>query len=119
MELSHRLERARRLRRNITDVERFVWGQLRNRRLAGFKFRRQVPIGPFIVDFVCEEKRLVLELDGGQHNDAAAKDYDDARTAWLKAENYQVMRYWNHEVKPDWDLIAEHLAETLQKRIAD
>src|SRR5262245_16541243 len=77
------MSKARQLRKNQTDAERFLWRGLRSRQLAGYKFRRQEPIGPFIVDFVCYEKRLVIELDGGQHAEPNQVAYDTERTAWL------------------------------------
>jgi very-short-patch-repair endonuclease len=72
---------ARGLRREATDAERRLWSLLRNRQLGGFKFRRQVPIGPYIADFICFDRRLIIEADGGQHADSA---YDEARDAWLR-----------------------------------
>src|SRR4051794_22437505 len=98
-------ERARELRKNQTDVEQFVWRGLRNHRFSGFKFRRQVPIGPFIVDLVCFDKRLILELDGGQH--AQQKEYDSQRTAWLQQQGFRVLRFWNYDVFTSWDAIEE------------
>ena len=85
---------ARALRRRMTDAERRLWYQLRNQRLPGFKFRRQHPIGPYIVDFVCLGNRLVIELDGGQH---AADPNDPTREAFLRGKGYQVLRFWNNE----------------------
>ena len=90
------LERARALRRLSTDAERLLWKGLRGRMLGGFKFRRQTWIGPFIVDFVCVEARLVVEADGSQHADAEA--YDAARSTWLEREGFRVLRFWNHEI---------------------
>jgi very-short-patch-repair endonuclease len=78
------LERARALRHDSTDAEAKLWGALRGRRLA--KFRRQAPIGPFIADFCCEEHKLVIELDGGQHTDAIA--HDERRSDWLSTKGY-------------------------------
>ena len=105
-------DRARDFRRNLTDTERFVWGRLRGRQIGGHKFCRQHPLGPFIVDFVCLERKLVLELDGGQHAERAG--YDARRTAWLEERGYRVFRLWNFEVFQDWDAIADHLWELLQ-----
>ena len=65
-------------------------------RVGGCKFRRQQPIGEYAVDFVCQEKKLIIELDGGQHSET--KEYDDARTSWLQGRGYRVLRYWNHDV---------------------
>jgi adenine-specific DNA-methyltransferase len=90
------LPRARGLRKHATDAERALWQRLRNRQLGGRKFRRQHPIGPYIVDFACIETHLIVELDGGQHLDHAAADAQ--RTAYLNSEGYRVLRYWNDEV---------------------
>lgn len=87
---------ARQLRAAQTDAETLLWSRLRGHRLFGLKFRRQQPVGACIVDFFCAEKRLIVELDGGQHQDRAG--YDAGRDAWLKTEGYTVLRYWNNEV---------------------
>ncbi len=89
-------ERAKTLRRNMTDAENRMWYYLRNRRLGGYKFVREHVIGHYIADFVCREKKLVIEIDGGQHMDAV--DYDALRTKYLEACGYRVLRIWNHEV---------------------
>ena len=98
---------ARDLRRNLTDAERALWRHLRQRQVAGLKFRRQHPVGRYILDFVCLEARLVIELDGGQH--AERQGEDQVRTAWLEARGYRVMRFWNTEVlgNPEgvWEVI--------------
>lgn len=88
--------RARELRNNLTDAERFLWSHLRLRQLGGHKFRRQQPLGPYIVDFVCLEQRLILEIDGGQH--AEQTEYDSKRENWLRAEGFTVLRFWDNEV---------------------
>ncbi|HLX27643.1 MAG TPA: endonuclease domain-containing protein [Casimicrobiaceae bacterium] len=92
---------ARHLRTESTDAERRVWWLLRNRRLLGCKFRRQHPIGPFFVDFACVERRLIIELDGGQHTERA--QYDSQRTSWLESRGWRVLRFWNDDVllRPD------------------
>ena len=90
----------RRLRSRQTDAERKLWFAVRDRRLSGFKFVRQEAIGPFIVDFVCRDKRLVVEVDGGQHADSAE---DAARDAFLTGEGYRVMRFWNNDVLSNRD----------------
>jgi very-short-patch-repair endonuclease len=92
---------ARDLRREQTDAERLLWGHLRDRRLNGFKFRRQVPSEPFIVDFACIERGLVVELDGSQHGEDRALAYDERRTAVLNARGMRVMRFWNEDVLKD------------------
>jgi len=97
----------------MTDVERFVWGRLRRRRFVGFKFRRQVPIGRYIVDSVCLSRRLVIELDGGQHNAPDHRSADERRDAWVRSCGFRVLRFWNHQVLEDWEAIEEHLWRAL------
>ncbi|MSO80115.1 MAG: endonuclease domain-containing protein [Alphaproteobacteria bacterium] len=88
--------RARDLRRHPTDAERALWRHLRQRQLAGYRFRRQTPVGPFIVDFLCVEAGLVTEIDGGQH--ATQEAADTNRTAWLESQGLRVLSFWNNEV---------------------
>jgi very-short-patch-repair endonuclease len=104
---------ARRLRRNQTDAERVLWRHLRGRQVNGFKFRRQYPLGPFIVDVCCFERRLVVELDGGQH--AQRTDHDARRTAYLNHIGYQVLRYWDHDVLADPEAVAEDILRALEE----
>ena len=104
-------ERARRLRREQTPAEARLWARLRGRQLHGAKFRRQVPVGPFIAEFLCKELSLVIEADGGQHGDQ--EDYDARRTAWLEAEGFQVLRFWNHDVLTDIDNVMEVIGEAV------
>ena len=87
---------ARILRRGMTDAERLLWQHLRGRQIAGLRFRRQHPLGRYILDFVCLEIGLAIEVDGGQHDEG--RDRDRARTAWLEQRGYRVLRFWNHEV---------------------
>lgn len=89
-------EKARSLRKDQTDAEKRLWYHLRDRRLAGHKFRRQHPIGPFIVDFVCLETCLIVDLDGGQH--ALEIEEDRNRTAYLETRGFRVLRFWNNQV---------------------
>lgn len=91
-------ERARHLRRNMTDTERALWRVLRTYKDKGFHFRKQVPMGSYIVDFACHSARLVIEVDGGQHGTDAGIEADAARTAWLESQGYRVMRFWNNDV---------------------
>lgn len=95
MDRPTQLQRARDLRKNSTDTEKHLWYNLRANRL-GFKFKRQVPIGSYIVDFVCLEKRLIIELDGGQHIDN--QHYDMTRTNALTSKGFKVLRFWNNDV---------------------
>jgi len=101
---------ARRLRRDMTEAERKLWSRLRSGQL-GVKFRRQVPIDRYIADFACIEARLVVEVDGGQHNIDIASDR--ARTAVLETAGYLVIRFWNYEVLKDIDGVVERIAGTL------
>src|SRR3954465_11451881 len=88
--------RAKSLRAETTDAERLLWRHLRGHRFEGRKFKRQEPLGAYIVDFVCHDARLIIEIDGGQHVEQAA--YDEKRTAFLAAQGYRVIRFWNNEV---------------------
>jgi very-short-patch-repair endonuclease len=88
-------ERARRLRKVATNAETKLWYRLRSRRLNGHKFVRQDPVGPYTVDFVCREHRLIIEVDGGQHAD---NPRDAIRDKWLSEHNYLVLRFWNNDV---------------------
>lgn len=89
---------AKRLRRDATQAEQKLWQQLRNRRLAGLKFRRQMPIGPYVVDFISLEQGLVIEVDGSQHDEQAARKHDETRTAYLNQQGFRVIRVWNNDV---------------------
>ena len=90
------ITRARELRAHATDAERALWRQLRTKRIHGLRFRRQFPIGPFIAGFVCLKARLIIEVDGGQHDANAIQD--ERRTAWLNSQGFEVMRFWNNDV---------------------
>ena len=87
---------ARILRRNSTDAERKLWYSIKSRQIEGFKFRRQQPIGSYIVDFICFEKSLIIELDGGQHTVNREKDIE--RDNWLIKKGFHVSRFWNNDV---------------------
>ena len=100
-----RRQAARQLRQNATDAERALWRQLRAARLGGHKFRRQASIGRYIVDFVCFEARLIVEVDGGQH--AERQRQDAQRTAWLASQGFRVLRFWNPEVLGDMAAVKE------------
>jgi|SRR3954451_17716979 very-short-patch-repair endonuclease len=107
--------RARALRSNPTEAEKRLWSKLRLKQIDGHRFRRQVPIGRYIVDFVCFDRRLVIEVDGGQHDSRIVQD--DRRTAWLEREGFTVLRFWNNEVLGNiegvYDVIAAHLASDI------
>ena len=105
---------ARSLRRGETDAERLLWGKLRGRRLAGWKFKRQVPIGPFIVDFCCADAWLIVELDGGHHGHDTVAEKDRFRTSDLEQRGYLVLRFWNHEVTSNLDGVCETILHHLR-----
>jgi len=104
---------ARRLRREQSDAEYALWTQLRARRFLGLKFRRQHQMGPYIVDFCCIDRQLVIELDGSQHQDHVV--YDENRTRWLNAAGFRVMRFWNHEVLLGMEDVLNRVANFLKK----
>jgi very-short-patch-repair endonuclease len=106
---------ARELRKNLTDAERRLWQQLKRRQIATVKFRRQQPIGPFIVDFVCFERRVIIEVDGGQH--AEQVPYDEQRTGWLEAQGYRVLRFWNNDVLANTEAVAQAILDAVEQRI--
>jgi very-short-patch-repair endonuclease len=99
---------ARRLRANQTEVEKRLWSRLRDRGLRGLKFRRQVPLGDFVADFVCADHALVIELDGGQH--ASSEVADERRTDWLKSRGWRAIRFWNNEVSENIDGVLHAIA---------
>jgi len=104
-------ERARRLRRDPTDAEKKLWYRVRARSLGGHKFVRQEPIGPYVVDFVCREQRVIVEVDGGQH---ATDTRDVVRDQWLTDHRYRVLRFWNNGVLRNMDGVLETIALTLE-----
>ncbi len=104
---------ARKLRREMTEAERRLWSALRGRRFSEFKFRRQVPIGPYIADFLCFSHKVIVEVDGGQHSESVA---DEKRDAWLKAQGFFVLRFWNGEVLRDRTSVFDTLYAELALR---
>ena len=102
---------ARNLRKKSIEAEKILWQRLRNRQLEGFKFRRQQVVGNYIVDFVNFKRKLVIELDGGQH--AVEEDKDRERDHWLQAQGFEVLRYWNNEVFENLEGILEVIRERL------
>jgi very-short-patch-repair endonuclease len=101
---------ARQMRSDATDAERALWRHLRAHHLAGRKFRRQQPIGPFIVDFVCHASSLIVEVDGGQHLES---DRDAQRDAWLRQQGFTVLRFWNDDVLARTDAVVEEVLRHL------
>ncbi|UCF85240.1 MAG: endonuclease domain-containing protein, partial [Desulfobacteraceae bacterium] len=102
-------------RRNMTDVEKMLWRFLRDRQLCGYKFRRQHSIGPFIVDFVCLEKKLIVEVDGGQHSKQL--EVDSKRSDYLKERGYRVLRFWNNEVLEENESVLNIILSSLVEDI--
>ncbi len=105
---------ARELHRRQAEAEKALWVRLRNRQLEGVKFRRQQPIGDYIVDFAGLESRIIVEVDGGQHNERRMREKDEERTAWLKREGYRVLRFWDNEVLKNVDGVLEVIREALR-----
>jgi very-short-patch-repair endonuclease len=107
------IDRARALRRDMGSAEKKLWYQLRRRQMAGHRFRRQVPIGSYIADFACLSARLIIEIDGGQHNEEANENLDAKRTAWLESRGYRVLRFWNSYVLDETDSVTETIFNAL------
>lgn len=102
---------ARQLRRQMTEAERRFWYLLRSRRFARYKFRRQHPVGRYIIDFACCEARLAIELDGGQHMEN--QHYDRRRSAWLKQQGWRVIRFWNSDIRKHEEAVLEEIRRIL------
>jgi very-short-patch-repair endonuclease len=100
----------------MTDAEQALWRRINRRQMEGVKFRRQQVLGPYIVDFVCLDKRLVVEIDGGQHAEQRARD--DARTGWLRSQGFEVLRFWNNEVLGNMGGVLQVIMEALCGREA-
>jgi very-short-patch-repair endonuclease len=107
-------EQARHLRLNLTEAERKLWSYLREK-ADGFHFRKQCPIGPYIADFLCYAVKLVIEVDGGQHGMEDGLERDRQRTAWLEANGYRVIRFWNNDVLGNIEGVAEMIEIALAK----
>jgi very-short-patch-repair endonuclease len=102
---------AKGLRSNMTEAEHRLWYYLRGHRFLGLKFKRQKPMGRYIVDFICIEQRLVIELDGGQHQEQAVRDAE--RDSWLAEQGYRVLRFWNNEVLNETEAVLEAIRRTV------
>lgn len=111
--LSNKRDFARKLRREMTDVEKKLWFALRSRRFENYKFRRQVPIGKYVVDFVCQDRKLIIELDGSQHEGSS---YDQQRDEWLQSVGYNVLRFWNIEINQALDGTLLAILDSLKER---
>ena len=103
--------RAKSLRARQTHTEQRLWYHLRAHRFFGLKFKRQVPLGPYIVDFLCGRHHLIIEVDGAQH--AEQGQYDHARDAWLESRGFTVLRFWNHDVLQDTDSVLERIRQVV------
>ena len=109
----HLLTLARNFRKEQTDAEQLLRHLLRNRQFCGLKFRRQYPMAPYVLDFYCDEERLGIELDGGQHNEPDKKQTDKERTAFLEGKGIKIIRFWNNEVLQKTEAVLEQLYNSL------
>ena len=96
--MDNKINLARNLRKNSTPQEKLLWQIFRNHNFYGYEIRRQSPIGNYIVDFVCRDKKIIIEIDGGQHNELQNILNDNIRTEYLKSKGYKVIRFWNNEI---------------------
>jgi len=109
------LVRVRQMRRSATEAERLIWNAVRGRRLGGFKFRRQVWVGPYIADFLCAEAKLIVEVDGSQHG--ATEAYDTRRDASLDEAGYRTLRFWNNDVTGNLDGVLQAILHVCEARL--
>ncbi|MDE2162662.1 MAG: endonuclease domain-containing protein [Alphaproteobacteria bacterium] len=109
------IPRARALRKLATVAEQKLWEMLRRKQVHGLRFRRQYPIGPYFADFVCLPARLIVELDGGQHAEDNALEYDRRRTAWLESQRFRVLRFWNLDVFENIDGVMDRIADAVKE----
>ena len=105
----------RRLRKNTTDAEQKVWSILRSRQMVGLKFLRQYSVGPYILDFYCPERRLAVEVDGGQHADMYCQQHDAHRDSYIRELNIRVIRFWNNDVLQNIEGVGERIKEEAEK----
>ena len=106
-------DRARALRRNLTDAERSIWQIVRSCQIDGHRFRRQVPLGRYIADYVCHDARLIIEVDGGQHDRSSPQEVE--RSRFLQDQGYRILRFWNNEVLSNLDGVHATIAEDLRR----
>ena len=107
---------ARNLRKNSTIQERRLWNLLKNRQFHNLKFKRQQPIGDYIVDFICKEAKIIIEIDGGQHNEPENIEYDKTRTEYLNTLGYKVIRFWNNEIYENIEGVVLRLKQEINPR---
>ena len=115
MEKPNLVNRAKKLRQSETEAEQIIWSWLRAKKLKGVKFRRQEPVGIYVVDFVSFEKKLIIEIDGGQHNIEVNKANDEVRTEWLESQGFRVIRFWNNEVSANLDGVIAQIQEAINE----
>ena len=108
---------ARILRKNSTIHERRLWNLLKNRQFHNLRFKRQVPFGNYIVDFVCPKIKLIIEIDGGQHNEPKNIEYDNKRTEFLESKGYKVLRFWNIDIYENINGVLEEIEKHIGKDI--
>jgi very-short-patch-repair endonuclease len=108
---SNNSKKAKSLRKNMTEEERILWSKIRNKQIGNIKFRRQEPIGNYIVDFVSFEKKLIIEIDGGQHNTSKNIEYDTKRTEYLKEMGFDIIRFWNKDIRNNIEGVITHIVE--------
>ncbi|MBX3483973.1 endonuclease domain-containing protein [Phenylobacterium sp.] len=116
MPYTARAFRARELRNNMTEPEVWLWGRLKRLRARGFRIRRQHPFRGYYLDFVCVDRMVVIELDGGQHGDKDQAEHDRTRDAVLRRQGFHVLRFWNHEVREDIDRVMDVIVLALEAR---
>ena len=106
---------ARELRKNQTDAENLLWSKLRSHQLEGYKFKRQVPFGDYILDFYCHKAQLAVEVDGGQHTEKGVSSVDEIRTKFLNERGIKVLRFWNHEVLQSLDEVVDEIMRNMRE----
>jgi very-short-patch-repair endonuclease len=107
-------EAAKQLRKRQTEAEKRLWFKLRDKQLKDVKFRRQVPIGNYIVDFVSFEKKLIIEIDGNPHRETQTRVNDTQRSLWLQEQGFKVLRFWNSEIENNLDKVVRKIKDTLK-----
>ncbi len=112
--MKEQIEKSRDLRKNMTPQERKLWYIIKNRQFFGYRFRRQFPLGQYIVDFMCREKKIIIEIDGGQHNEIKNIQYDNKRTEYLISEGYKVIRFWNNDIDKNISGVYNKLKEVFE-----
>ncbi len=113
--MNSKLSLIRYLRYNMTGQERKLWQIIRKRAINNFRFRRQYPIGKYIVDFICREKKLIIEVDGGQHNTKENIQADKERTEYLESKGYKVLRFWNNEIDKNIEGVYSKILQVLEE----